>query len=765
MNPHMPIHSNVAHRADELFKEQQLSISKHTDYVFARLMIFQWIAGVAAAFLISPRAWAGIESHIHIHVWAATLLGALITSVPVAMAFMQPGKTLTRHSIAVGQMLMSALLIHLTGGRIETHFHVFGSLAILAFYRDWRVLVSASAVIYVDHLLRGFLWPQSVYGVMSAPIWRSFEHAGWVGFEVVFLIISIRKSLIEMQNVAERQARLEALNETIERTVAERTAELTREIAERRQAEIELKKSQVQLAQAQQIAHIGSWEWDLVTDKVSWSEETRRLYGFAPTDTGMRMDACVQRLHADDIDKVRNALKRAVETGEPYDCDHRIVLPDRTERVMHGRGEVSFDDDGKAIKILGTAQDITQLRRNEEALRRSEEQLRQSQKMEAVGRLAGGVAHDFNNLLTVITGYCALLLRRLAPTDPLRSNGEQIQRAAERAASLTRQLLAFSRKQVLQPRTLDLAEVVVGMEKMLHRLIGEDIQLRTICDPNVGKVEADPGQIEQVILNMAVNARDAMPQGGKLTIRISNVVFDQKTVIRNRGLEAGSYVMMAISDTGVGMTPEVKTHLFEPFFTTKGVGKGTGLGLATSYGIISQSGGDIRVYSEQGTGTTFKIYLPRVEKNIMKVVDASDTDALPGGDERILIVEDDEAVRALASTVMSQCGYNVELATDGQEALKMIESGLKFDMIITDVIMPNMSGRELYDRVRASLGDTKVLIISGYTDDALANRGVLEQGFKFLEKPFSPISLANKVREVLEDRSPDANAARMALSA
>ncbi|MDB6059502.1 MAG: Blue-light-activated protein [Verrucomicrobiales bacterium] len=742
--------TDVSLRAHELFKEQQLNITKHTDIVFARLMIFQWLAGIAAALMISPHTWTGTESHVHIHVWAAVLLGGLITSVPVAMAFLYPGRVITRHTIAIGQMLTSALLIHLTGGRIETHFHVFGSLAILAFYRDWRVLVSASAIVFVDHLARGFLWPQSVYGVMSAPIWRSFEHAGWVVFEVVFLIISIRKSLVEMLNVAERQARLEALNETIEKTVAERTAELRREIAERREAEEQLKKSQSQLAQAQQIAHIGSWEWDICADKVCWSDETARLYGFAPEDAGMNMEACLKRLHPDDILKVREALQQAAQTGKPYECDHRVMLPDTTERVMQGRGEVTVDSNGIATKILGTAQDITVTRRNELALRRSEEQLRQSQKMEAVGRLAGGVAHDFNNLLTVITGYCALLMRRLPHVDPIRPHAEQIQRAAERAASLTRQLLAFSRKQVLQPRTLDLAEIVHGMEKMLHRLIGEDIELRTISDPGAAKVQADPGQIEQVILNMAVNARDAMPQGGKLTIRISNVIFDQKTVIRNRGLDAGAYVMMAISDSGVGMTPEVRAHLFEPFFTTKGVGKGTGLGLATCYGIISQSGGDVRVYSEPGSGTTFKIYLPAIQSNVLPAPMIDETDALPGGTETILIVEDDEAVRTLASAVLGECGYSIELARDGAEALAVIESGRRFDMILTDVIMPKVSGRQLYDRAKEKLQTTKVLFMSGYTDDALANRGVLEQGFNFLEKPFSPTGLANKVRKVLD---------------
>jgi PAS domain-containing protein len=280
-------------RTAELFAEMQQAVSRHTDSLFGRLMIWQWVAAVGAAVLIAPRTWIGTQSHIHVHVLAAIFLGGLINALPVFMALRYPGRVLTRHTVAVGQMLMSALLIHLTGGRIETHFHVFGSLAILAFYRDWRVLISASAVVYVDHLLRGFFWPQSVYGVMTATIWRSLEHAGWVIFEVTFLIISIRKSLGETFNVAERQAKLENINETIERTVTERTAELTREIDDHRRADESLNRSQAQLAKAQSIARLGSWEWDVVQNKVTWSDETRRLYGYSDKDMGADMKHCL----------------------------------------------------------------------------------------------------------------------------------------------------------------------------------------------------------------------------------------------------------------------------------------------------------------------------------------------------------------------------------------------------------------------------------------------------------------------------------------
>jgi PAS domain S-box-containing protein len=660
----------------------------------------------------------------------------------VILARWQPGKTLTRHTIAVGQMLMSALLIHLTEGRIETHFHVFGSLAILAFYRDWRVLISASAVVYVDHLLRGFFWPESVYGVATASIWRSLEHAGWVIFEVTFLIISIRKSLSEMLLVAERQARLESLKAGIEQTVAERTVELTREIEERKQI-------QEQLAQAQQIARMGSWEWDLTQNKVNWSEETRRLYGRKPEDAHSAMETCMERVHPDDLPEVNKIMALSLRTHQPFICDHRVVLPDGTERVIQGRGQILLNQHGQPIKMFGTVQDITDAKRSEAALRRSEEQLRQSQKMEAVGRLAGGVAHDFNNLLTVIGGYCSISLQKIDQTHPLQKSITEIQKAAERATSLTGQLLAFSRKQVLQPRVIHLNEVVRGMEKMLRRLIGEDIELSTAFGSALGYVKADPGQIEQVLMNLAVNARDAMPRGGKLTISTSNASIDQKSHFRNRTLEVGDYIMIAVSDNGMGMTDEVKTHLFEPFFTTKGVGKGTGLGLATCYGIICQSGGDIRVYSELKYGTTFKIYMPRTDAT-PEAPGTTELKRLPTGAESILVVEDEPAVRELAVLILRERGYHVQESGNAFEALELIRKSMAFDLVLTDVIMPQMSGKALCDQIKSQIPDTKVLLMSGYTDDALAHHGVLDEGLSFLEKPFSPLQLTRKVREVLD---------------
>ncbi|MFN2511700.1 MAG: PAS domain S-box protein [Pyrinomonadaceae bacterium] len=388
-------------------------------------------------------------------------------------------------------------------------------------------------------------------------------------------------------------------------------------------------------------------------------------------------------------------------------------------------------------------------KRVEAALSESEEQLRQSQKLEAIGQLAGGVAHDFNNLLTVIGGYSSMLLGKLPPESPHRPSIEEIKRAGERAGALTRQLLAFSRKQILQPRVLDLNVVVTDLEKMVRRLIGEDIDLLTITSPVLGKVKADPGQIEQVLLNLIVNARDAMPKGGKLTIETRNVELSKEYALRHAAV-AGAYIMLSVSDTGCGMEAAVKPRIFEPFFTTKDTGKGTGLGLATVYGIVKQSGGNIGVYSEAGLGSTFKVWLPRVD-TMVETVDEAIPKSVPKGTETVLLVEDEDQVRAIVKEILELQGYHVVAAANGEEALT-ISQDLKLDinLMITDVVMPQMSGRELAERVVAVRPGLPVLFISGYTDDAIVRHGLLDEKLNFLQKPFDSATVARKVREMLD---------------
>lgn len=389
------------------------------------------------------------------------------------------------------------------------------------------------------------------------------------------------------------------------------------------------------------------------------------------------------------------------------------------------------------------------LKKAEVALQETEEKLRQAQKMEAIGRLAGGVAHDFNNLLTVINGYSDLLLSSLAADDPHRGFIEEIKTAGDRAYDLTRQLLAFSRKQILIPQIVNLNDVVAGTEKMLGRLIGEDIELVTKLEPSLQLVKVDPSQIDQVIMNLAVNSRDAMPKGGKLTIETGNVELDAHYVQPYEDLKPGPYVLMALSDTGCGMTDEVKTRLFEPFFTTKEKGKGTGLGLATVHGIVRQSGGHIAVYSEAGHGTTFKMYLP-VTTETPSLAGAVDNAVPAKGTETVLLTEDEAGVRRLARRTLEDFGYTVLEAGDGWDALKVsAEHRGPIHLLVTDTIMPNMGGCELAKRMVQAHPKLKVLYTSGYTDEAIIRHGVLTSGLPFLQKPFTPQTLARKVHEVL----------------
>ena len=400
--------------------------------------------------------------------------------------------------------------------------------------------------------------------------------------------------------------------------------------------------------------------------------------------------------------------------------------------------------EGQDLGVIVIARDLT-------AVRALEAQLRHAQKMEAVGRLAGGVAHDFNNLLTVITGRSQLLLLKLPPESPMRRDVELVEETAHRASALTRQLLAFSRKQMVQPRVVDLNDVVRGMETMLSRLIGEDIALTTRLDPTAGCVRADPAQLEQMIVNLVVNARDAMPLGGRLTLETSFVRLDEGFARQHVGLRPGPHVRLNVRDTGVGMDGLIKAHLFEPFFTTKGPGKGTGLGLATVYGIVTQAGGAIRVESEPGQGATFTIEIPRVDLPADLPGEAGAPAAAPHGSETVLLVEDEPEVRGLARDILHQQGYTVLESADVDEALRIGRDHVgPIHLLVTDVVMPQMGGRELADRLRTRRRETKVLYVSGYTDDAILHQGVLETGTAFLPKPFTAAALAHKVRQVLD---------------
>ena len=411
---------------------------------------------------------------------------------------------------------------------------------------------------------------------------------------------------------------------------------------------------------------------------------------------------------------------------------------------------------GQRESLLG---EIVERKHAQEALRQSGEQLRQSQKMEAVGRLAGGVAHDFNNLLTAILGYSELLAARRDLDESCRQHVETIQKAGRQAAAVTHQLLAFSRKQILQPRVIDLNALVADFEKILRRVIGEHIELRTVATAESGRVRADPNQLEQVILNLGVNARDAMmPAGGKLTIRTASVRLDEAAAARVApDLAAGPYVLLEVADTGHGMDDEVKSRIFEPFFTTKGPGKGTGLGLSTVYGVVKQSGGTVLVESAPGAGCTFRVYLPQEQAELE---DARPKTVVPleapaRRSETVLVVEDEEIVRQLVCTVLKDSGYDVICASNGIEALQMSEQHQgKIKLMITDVVMPQLGGLDLARRLAVLRPETRVLYVSGYSENDMSEQGILASDLEFLEKPFTPQALTRKVREVLQPQPP-----------
>jgi PAS domain S-box-containing protein len=744
-------------QAAAIFNEHQQVIYKRTDRMFAALMAIQWLAGVAAAYWISPATWVGTTSQTHLHVWAALFLGGAISSLPIVLALVRPGCLSTRYTVAVAQMLMGALLIHLTGGRIETHFHVFGSLAFLSFYRDWRVLVPATLVVAADHFLRGVLWPQSVYGVLMASQWRWLEHAGWVLFEDTFLLIAIKHSVNEMWNIAERTAEIRSLNEGLEHHVTERTAQLVaanqemeKEMAERKSAEEELAKQRSFLRQVIDLNPNFIFAKDREGRFTLVNQAIADAYGASVEDLLGKTDADfnpnkkeVECFRQDDLEVMDMLKEKFIPEEVITDASGNIRWLQTIKRPI-----VSLD--GTVSQLLGIATDITARKQTEEALHQSEEQLRQAQKIEAVGKLAGGVAHDFNNLLTVINGRTDLLLRRLDEDDPLHRKLNAIKDAGERAAALTRQLLAFSRKQILQPKVLDLNQVIFETNKMLQRLIGEDVDLLVGLAPDLGKVKADPSQIEQVLMNLSVNARDAMPKGGKLTIETDNVYLDEEYTSRHLSMRPGCYIMLAVSDTGCGMDAKTQARIFEPFFTTKEVGKGTGLGLSTVYGIVKQSGGNIWVYSEVGRGTTFKVYLPCVEMAVEEYRASKDETEAPIGTETVLLVEDEEMVRFMTREILQESGYQVLEAKHGQDALVVAaEYSGPIHLMLSDVVMPQISGRELAELLAPLRSEMKVLYMSGYTDDAIVHHGVLDKDMAFIEKPFTPSALARKVREVL----------------
>jgi len=509
---------------------------------------------------------------------------------------------------------------------------------------------------------------------------------------------------------------------------------------ERHRSADALRTAEERMRFALEAASVGIWDMDYATGVLRWSEILEGQYGLQPGTFSGTFEAFVERVHPQDRDALLETIASASRTGADFSVNHRALWPDGTVRWLSGAGRIYLGERGEPMRGVGISLDVTERQT-------LEEQYHQSQKMEAIGRLAGGLAHDFNNLLTAILGYCELLLDNLNPNDPRHADVVEIQKAGESAARLTRQLLAFSRKQIIELTLLDLNAVVTDIRGMLGRLLSEDVTVVLSLRPELAPVKADRGQVEQIVMNLAVNARDAMPTGGTLTIETANVELDEHYTQTHPGVKPGPYVALIVTDTGTGMTPQVQARLFEPFFTTKDIGKGTGLGLATVYGIVARSGGTINVFSEVGSGTSFKVYFPRMDAAEMVVEPASRPRVRA---ETVLVVEDAEELRELTRRLLERLGYGVLVAAKTDDAFRLFERHSSIDVLLTDVVMSDAGGRELIRQLTEQRPALKVIYMSGYSEDAIAQHGVLKPGIAFLHKPFTSEALGRKIREVLD---------------
>jgi hypothetical protein len=598
--------------------------------------------------------------------------------------------------------------------------------------RDYTAALDPSLdIILADFNIRGFHAPDALAILRERNLDVPFiVVSGSIGEETAVAMLTAGASDYLLKD------RLTRLGQAVQRAMEERRLRQAK-----READEALILAEEQMRVAVEGSKVGIWEANVRTGAVRWSEMLEALHGLPPGSFRGTLEAVFECIEPADRAHVEKSIKTAMLKRSEKSITYRTKWPDGSIHWIDASGRMFYDGSGQPVRAAGIGIDVTERVR-------LEEQYRQAQKMEAVGQLAGGIAHDFNNLLTAIEGYAMLLAESLDHDSPHQAYLAEIQRAAERATGLTRQLLAFSRRQILEPRVLDLRESIRSIEPLLKRLIGEHIDVVVSAARDAGRVKADPGQIEQVILNLALNARDAMPDVGQLYLEVSAASLDHADARHGASIVPGQYTRLTIRDTGSGMDAATAGRIFEPFFTTKPKGKGTGLGLSTVYGIVKQSGGYIWVETEPGKGATFSVYLPRLDAPLEPTVRRQTAGSLEGS-ETVLVVEDEESVRSLVRKVLERRGYKVLIAGTPKEAFDLSAEHADISLIITDVVLPQMSGRTLADALISRNPSLRVLFMSGYTDDAIVDRGVLDEGIPFLQKPFTPEALARKTREVL----------------
>ncbi|NQV24489.1 MAG: PAS domain-containing protein [Rhodopirellula sp.] len=707
---------------------------------------------MAAAFWISPLTWLGGVSQTHIHVWVAVLLGGTITAFPLFLIRFNPGKPLTRHVIAVAQMLWSALLIHLLGGRMETHFHVFGSLAFIAFYRDVRVLGTATTVVVLDHYLRGVFFPQSAYGALTISQWRIVEHAGWVVFLDTFLIVSIRNGLKEMRTLAQQHAELGQSHLNVEEQVQHRTQQLAQQTDELRSIQRSLSASEERLARAVRGTSDGLWDWNLKIKEIWHSPRLLELLGYSDGDLRPTFDEWFRLVHCDDRGDMLAAIRKHLDTDASYNVQCRMRTKEGEWKWCRIRGACVRDQAGEPISMAGTLQDISEHKAQAAQLAEQAAKIQQKQKLEAVGSLAGGIAHEFNNLLQAMLGYARFAQDGLDEQEQRFLDLTQVLKAGDRAATLTSQLLCFSRNEQFTSQAVEVVPLMQDLAKLLKPVISEQITIRMELPQELPPVLTDSSGLQQALLNLCLNARDAMPDGGELLIRAESMNLSPRYCEIHALDRPGQYICFLISDTGTGMSPEQASRIFEPFYTTKEVGKGTGLGLAMVHGFVERHHGVINVYSEPGAGTTFRMCLPIATENL-ELTNSTDRPAPKGGSETILIAEDEPMVRAVAERILKEAGYRVLTAVDGREAVDLFARHQhEIALTLLDVVMPRMTGREAYEQIRQIDPDSIVMFCTGYDPETSQADSFHQDSLMLVQKPYDPDDLLEAIRILLDQQ-------------